>query len=171
MGHFLITLENFPFSIWVRESSSIWAFPTFLVVHTIGMSIVAGLSAMTSLALLGFWPNKMPIKPLEKLYPLIWFGFWVNLVTGSVLLVADATTKMTNWDFYLKMFFVIAGVWLLTKTRKVVFGDPALDEKPVSSEAKRLAWMSLGCWFCAITAGRLLAYLGPVSGLIGVDNK
>ena len=35
--NFLNTLEQMPFSIWVRESSSIWAFPTFLVVHTIGM--------------------------------------------------------------------------------------------------------------------------------------
>jgi len=170
MGNFLNMLENWPFSIWVRESSSIWAFPTFLVLHTIGMSIVAGLSAMTSFALLGFWP-KMPIKPFEKLYPMIWAGFWINLVTGTALLIADATTKMTNWDFYLKMAFVIAGVWLLTQTRKKVFGDPALDQKPVSSEAKRLAMMSLACWFCAITAGRLLAYLGPVSGLSGVTNK
>ena len=36
--NFLNTLEQMPFSIWVRESSSIWAFPTFLVVHTIGRS-------------------------------------------------------------------------------------------------------------------------------------
>ena len=170
MNNFLTTLENMQFSIWVRESSSIWAFPTFLVVHTIGMSIVAGLSAMTSLALLGFWP-KMAIKPLERLYPLIWTGFWINLFTGSVLLIADATTKLTNWDFYVKMAFVITGVWLLTQTRKKVFGDPELDHKPISSSVKRLAVASLVCWFCAITAGRMLAYLGPVSGLSGITNK
>ena len=107
--NFLNTLEQMPFSIWVRESSSIWAFPTFLVVHTIGMSIVAGLSAMISLAVLGFWP-KMPIRPMERLFPLIWIGFWVNAATGTVLLIADAATKLTNWDFYVKMAFVFAGV-------------------------------------------------------------
>lgn len=171
MMNFLSMIENWPFSTWVRESSSVWAFPTFLVLHTIGMAIVAGLSAMTSLALLGFWPHKAAIKPLERVYPMIWVGFWINLVTGTVLLMADATTKLTNWDFGVKMFFVIAGVYLLTLTRKKVFGDPSLDDKPISPEAKRLAWMSLGCWFCAITAGRLLAYLGPVSGLVGITNK
>ena len=168
--HFLNSLEQMPFSIWVRESSSIWAFPTFLVVHTIGMSIVAGLSAMMSLVILGCWP-KMPIKPLERLFPLIWIGFWINAATGVVLLVADATTKATNWDFYVKMAFVFAGVWLLTRTRKRIFASPLLDRGSLPSGAKGLAWASLVCWFGAITAGRLLAYLGPVSGLIDVTNK
>ncbi len=168
--NFLNTLEQMPFSIWVRESSSIWAFPTFLVVHTIGMSIVAGLSAMMSLVILGFWP-KMPIRPMERLFPLIWIGFWVNAATGTVLLIADATTKVTNWDFYVKMAFVFAGVWLLTRTRKQIFGSPEIDRGSLPAGAKGLAWASLICWFAAITAGRLLAYLGPVSGLSGVTNK
>jgi hypothetical protein len=168
--NFLNTLEQMPFSIWVRESSSIWAFPTFLVVHTIGMSIVAGLSAMMSLVILGFWP-KMPIRPMERLFPLIWIGFWVNAATGTVLLIADAATKLTNWDFYVKMAFVFAGVWLLTRTRKQIFGSPEIDRGALPGGAKGLAWASLICWFAAITAGRLLAYLGPVSGLSGVTNK
>ena len=170
MIEFLNTIEQTSFSIWVRESSSIWAFPTLLVVHTIGMAIVAGCSAMTSLVLLGFWPN-MPIRPLERLYPLMWIGFWVNTVSGTVLLIGDAATKMTNWDFYVKMAFVFAGVWLLTRTRKQIFADPQLDRGPLPASAKTLAWASLICWFCAITAGRLLAYVGPVSGLSGVTNK
>jgi len=170
MTEFLNTLEQMPFSIWVRESSSIWAFPTFLVLHTIGMSIVAGCSAMMSLVLLGLWPN-MPVKPLERLYPLMWAGFWLNAITGTVLLIADATTKLTNWDFFVKMGFVFAGVYLLNITRKRVFANPQLDNGPLPSSAKTLAWASLVCWFCAITAGRLLAYLGPVSGLSGVTNK
>jgi hypothetical protein len=49
--------------------------------------------------------------------------------------------------------------------RKQVFGDPALDNGPVSGRHKMLAWASLTCWFCAIVAGRLIAYVGPVPGL------
>ena|ERR1035437_6369471 len=168
--NFLNTLEQLPFSIWVRESDSIWAFPTFLVLHTIGMSIVAGLSAMIDLVLLGFWP-KMPVKPLERLYPLMWFGFWINAITGTVLLIADAATKLINWDFYVKMVFVFVGMGVLYVMRNKVFGDPQLDKGPVPGTAKGLAWASLICWFGAITAGRLLAYLGPVSGLTGVTNR
>ena len=148
--NFLHALEQMSFSIWVRESSSIWAFPTFLV-------------------LLGFWP-KVPVKPLIRLYPLMWFGFGINAVTGAVLLLADATAKLTNWDFYVKMTFVVAGMGVLYVMRERVFADPQLDNAPVTGIAKKLAWLSLVCWFGAITAGRLLAYVGPVSGLGGVNN-
>jgi hypothetical protein len=164
MNQFLQALEQLPFSVWVRESSSLWAFPTLLVAHTIGMAIVAGSSAMMSLAFLGFWP-KMPLKPLERLYPVMWAGFWINAVTGVALLVADAATKLTNPDFYVKMAFVFAGVYMLKLTRQKVFADPQFYQGPLPSSARTLAWASLVCWFGAILAGRLLAYVGPVSGL------
>jgi hypothetical protein len=170
MMDFLGSLERMKFSNWVMQSNSIWSFPTFLFLHTLGMSIVAGLSAMIDLVLLGFWP-KMPIKPLERLYPLMWAGFWINLATGTVMLIADATAKLSNWDFYVKMGFVISGVILLRVMRRKIFGDPTLDQGPVSSGAKGLAWASLFCWFGAICAGRLLGYLGPVSGLPGFKNS
>jgi hypothetical protein len=161
---FLNQLEQLHFSIWVRESSSIWAFPTLLVLHTIGMSIVAGLSAMVDLMVLGIGP-KISLQPLERVFPVIWTGFWINAATGSALLIADATTKLTNWDFYVKMLFVGAGTWLIYAMRK------NLKQSALPANAKLLAWASLICWFGAITAGRLLAYVGPVSGLNGITNK
>jgi hypothetical protein len=169
MIEFFKSLEQLPLSIWVRESGSIWAFPTVLLLHTLGMSMVAGSNAMMDLALLGFWP-KAPLKPLEKLYPLMWVGLIVNAITGTLLLLQDAATKLINPDFYIKMAFVFAGVVILYKMRSRVFGDPRLDQEPVSKNAKMLAWASLICWFSAITAGRLLAYVGPVSGLSGISN-
>ena len=80
----LNTLEHNPFSMWVTNSPSVWAFPMFLFLHTTGMSIVAGGSAVIDLVLLGMWP-KQPVKPLERLYPAIWTGFWINAITGTVL--------------------------------------------------------------------------------------
>jgi hypothetical protein len=160
----LNSIEQSQFSIWVRESSSIWAFPTVLFLHTLGMSMVAGGNAAIDLVLLGIWP-KTPVKPLERLYPVMWWGFWINAVTGTVLLMQDATAKLSNPDFYVKMVFVFTGVAVLKIMRGKVFKDPELDRAPVSGTAKRLAWASLVCWFGAIMAGRLLAYLGPVAGL------
>lgn len=170
MMDFLASIEQTQFSIWVRESNSIWAFPMLLFAHTLGMSIVVGLNAMLDLVLLGFWP-KTAIKPLERLYPLMWFGFWFNAVTGTILLYGDVVSKLTNLDFYVKMAFVFAGMWVLYVMHKKVFADPELDTAPVSGTAKRLAWASLICWFGAITAGRLLAYLGPVAGVPGLKNS
>src|ERR1700729_3945670 len=105
MMDFLLWLEQLPFCIWIRESSSIWAFPTFLFMHALGMSMIAGVGAVIDLGILGFWP-KMSIKPLERLYPVMWMGFWINAVTGSVLMIADASTKLTNPVFFIKMIFV-----------------------------------------------------------------
>ena len=166
---FLLRLEQIPFCVWLRESDSVWAFPMFLFLHTLSMSLVAGVSAMIDLVFLGFWP-KLPARPLERLYGPMWFGFWVSSVTGLILTVADATTRLTNPVFYIKMAFVFGGVWLLSVMRKKVFHDPALDKKEIPSSAKGLAWASLICWLGAITAGRLLAYLGPVAGLGDISH-
>jgi hypothetical protein len=163
---FLKSLEQLPLSVWVRESGSIWAFPTVLLLHTLGMAMVAGANAMIDIALLGFWP-KMALRPLERLYPLMWVGLAVNAITGTLLLLQDASTKLINPDFYIKMAFVLAGAVILYRMRNQVFEDPQLDQAPVSKNAKLLAWASLICWFSAITAGRLLAYVGPTSGLSG----
>jgi hypothetical protein len=169
MMDFLQRLEQLPFCVWLHESSSVWAFPMFLFMHTLGMSMIAGVSAVIDLVFLGFWP-KIPVKPLERLYPLMWLGFWINAVTGTVLTVADASTRLINPIFYIKMAFVFTGVALLVVMRKRVFGDPDLDRAPLTGRAKGLAWASLICWLGAITAGRLLAYLGPVSGLTNITN-
>jgi hypothetical protein len=158
MHQFLVYLESMAFSQWVKDAPTIWAFPTILIVHTLGMSIVAGVSAIISLVVLGFWPA-VPIKPFERAFPLLWFGFGVNAVSGTMMLVADATTKLTTPDFYIKMAFVFAGLYVLIRMRRQIFEDPQLDQAPVSGRAKMLAWASLACWFGAIISGRLLAYV------------
>jgi hypothetical protein len=156
--HFLEFLENLAFSQWVKNAPTIWAFPTILVLHTIGMGVVAGGSSMLSLMILGFWPA-VPMKPFQRVFPWMWAGFWLNAVTGTMMLVADATTKLTTVDFYLKMAFVFVGIFLMARMQRQVFEDPQLDQGPLSGNAKMLAWASLGCWFGAIIAGRLLAYV------------
>lgn len=158
MKDFLVFLEQMGFSRWVKESPSIWAFPTILFVHTLGMGIVAGGSAIIDLIVLGCWPA-VPMKPFDRVFPVLWVAFGVNAVTGTMMLVADATTKLTTPDFYIKMAFVFAGLYVLIRMRRGIFENPQLDRVPLSDNAKILAWVSLTCWFGAILAGRLLAYV------------
>jgi hypothetical protein len=141
----------------------------FLFLHTLSMSMVAGISGMIDLVFLGFWP-KLSARPLDRLYGPMWFGFGLSSVTGLILTIADASTRLTNPVFYIKMAFVFAGVWLLVVMRRKVFQAPELDKNLIPSGAKVLAWASLMCWLGAITAGRLLAYLGPVSGLGDISH-
>src|SRR5205085_12566774 len=122
------------------------------------MAIVAGGSTMINLIVLGFWPA-VPIKPFVRVFPLLWVAFGVNAVTGTLMLVADASNKLTTPDFYVKMALVSAGLFVLIRMRKQIFENPQLDRVPLSGSAKMLAWASLACWFGAITSGRLLAYV------------
>lgn len=150
-------LESFPPAVFVRDSLSVWGYPMFLFVHTLGVSIVAGGGSVVSLALLGCWPSTS-VQPLVRLWPIIWFGFWINAVTGVVLLLADLTIKGANPAFWVKMAFVAAGVVLLARIRRML-RTPDID-RHVPARARVLAWASLACWFGAIVMGRLLAYVG-----------
>lgn len=161
---FLIRIEQTGFSTWVRESTSILAFPTILLLHTIGMALVVGVNAGIDLRILGI-ASELPLVPLEKYFPILWAGFWMNAVSGTALLAADASTKLANPVFYVKMVFIALAVINLRLIRTHVFRDPLIDKRPPSTNIKILALTSLIFWFGAITAGRLMAYLGPVSGL------
>jgi hypothetical protein len=161
---FLRLIEHSSFSQWVTGSSSVLAFPTILLLHTIGMGVVVGINAGIDLRILGLAPA-LPLAPMEKFFPFLWIGFWVNAFTGVILLAADATTKMANPDFYVKMGFIALAIMNLRMIRNRVFRDPFIDKKPMTSDAKVLAVTSMIFWLGAITAGRLMAYVGPVSGL------
>ena len=164
MMEYLKWLENLGLSTWVRESPSIFAFPFVLLLHTFGMALCVGVNAGINLRILGFAPA-IRLAPLEKLLPVLWIGFTINAITGTILVMQDAATKLRNPDFYMKMIFIAFALTILKMTRKRVFGDPMIDKEPLSSNVKVLAALSLFFWLAAITAGRLLAYVGPVSGL------
>jgi hypothetical protein len=161
--HFLSWLEELSFSRWLNESPSVWGFPMFLFMHTLGMSIVAGGSAIVNLAILGVWPQAA-LGPLARLFPVLIWGFALNAATGVAIFLKDATAYGRTVDFYVKLIFVFAGMWLLLRLRSRIFRDPRLDTVPVSAGARLLAGASLVCWLGAITAGRLIAYLLPVGG-------
>ena len=161
---FLAWIEASAFSAWVRESPSIWAYPTFLFLHTAGLAFAMGMNVALDLRLVGASPN-LPIAPMARFYPLMWWGFWINAVSGVVLLMADATTKATNWMFFLKMGIIFLAVWNSRIKQTRLFGDPAIDSNPLAPNLAHLGWASLVLWMAAVTTGRLMAYVGPVSGL------
>jgi len=159
---FLRLIEETSFATWVRESPSIWSFPVILLVHTIGMALIVAVSAGIDLRILGMAPE-LRLAPLEKFLPILWFGFWINTITGTMLLMADASMKLMNPDFYVKMAFIVLSLINLSMIRKHVFRDPLIETGKFSSKARFLAWSSLFCWLVVITSGRLLAYVGQTS--------
>lgn len=165
MMEFLKSIEQLSFFAWVRESGSIWGYPSILFLHTVGMAMVAGLNGAIDLRLLGLAPQT-PIQPLERLYPLMWWGFWISAASGSILLAADASTKLTNPDFLVKMALIAVAMVITVKIRSGVVRTPS-----ASSNGRLLAAVSLFCWVGVITAGRLLAYVGTVSGASSLKHR
>jgi hypothetical protein len=166
---FLLSIERTAFATWVRESSSLLAYPTILFLHTVGLGFLVGMNAAIDLRILGF-ADRIPLKPMERFFPVMWFGFWVNALSGTALLAADATTKLANPVFYVKLAFIALAVVVMVTIKRRVFAAPPLDAERVPAFGRGLALASLVLWTGAITAGRLMAYLGPVSGAPGVTN-
>ncbi len=153
----LRAIEDSGFGIWVRESGSLWSYPTIVFLHAVGLTFVAGVNAAIDLRLLGFAPS-LPVASMRGLFPVMWIGFWINALSGTALLIADATTMMVSWVFWVKIAAIVLAVVTLTRIRSVLSLDPGAPD--VSLRLKRLAAASLFLWFVAVTAGRLTAYLG-----------
>jgi len=162
MTEFYQALENTAFSTWVRESGSMWAYPLILTFHSIGMGMLVGFNWALDLRILGVAPQ-VPLMSMERYLPWAWWGFWLNAVSGVVLTIADASTKMISWVFGVKMGLIVIAVYVLIQIKRQVFVKHA-------SNGKVLAAASLALWAMAITAGRLMAYIGPVSGLKDISN-
>jgi len=152
MNAWLAWLEGTALSVWVREDISVFAFPTVLSFHTIGMGFVAGLSAVIALRILGVAPG-VPLLEMKRYFVVMWIGFWVNAISGVLLLIGYPTKALTNPLFYIKLALIaLADVFVRLIQRRVFesAGPPA--------SGKFLAAASLFCWAAVIVSGRLLAY-------------
>lgn len=154
---FLLWLESTRVATFVREDLSLLAYPSFSTAHTIGLAFIVGLSTVMSLRLLGFAPT-LPLAPLNKLFPTMYFAFAINTLSGSGLLAAAATKLAPHPLFIAKIIFVFAAVAILRVLQVKVFRDPELGTKPVDTMSKVLAGSLLVLWLSAMIAGRLIAY-------------
>ena len=164
----LETIENSAFATFVRESPSLLGYTAVLSLHAIGLAIVAGLNTVVALRLLGL-AREIPLRPVVKLYPLMYVGFWVNALSGLALLSANATAMLNMPMFYIKMVFIVLAVVTMRVIRNTVFSDESLAGNAVDETlGRRLAIASLACWLGAIIAGRMTAYPYFVEAWFGI---
>ena len=157
---FLTWLSSTGLARWINESESIFGYPGILFLHTFGLAVVVGLSIAINVRLLGAAP-RIPAGSLRRLFPYVWFGFWVNAASGLLLFVPEASRKATNPLFEIKLALVALGVVAMSLIQGQLF---RMENQPDSERQDRrklkfLAFASLACWLAAIAAGRLLAYV------------
>jgi hypothetical protein len=145
-------LESIAISVWIVESPSLFAFPGILAVHTVGLGLLAGLNGALDLRLLGI-ARSIPPAAFTRVLPIMWFGLWVNVLSGIALVIAYPTKALTNPLFYLKLGLIaVALVVLRSILRRAGPGQT------VPATTKLLAAASLLVWAAVIAAGRFLAY-------------
>jgi hypothetical protein len=151
------TIEESGLSTWIRDSPSIFAFWFIISLHAIGMGLLVGASAIIDLRILGV-AKDLPLFPLKGLYRIIWIGFAIQVVSGTLLLIAYPTKALTNPDFYLKLTLVALAVVVMQKLKTKVFEDASLSDSTMMMKGRALAMWSLLLWFGVVTSGRMLAY-------------
>lgn len=150
-------IEESGLSVLIRDSPSIFAYWFILSLHAIGMGMAVGASVVIDLRILGV-ARDLPISPLKSLYGIIWAGFWIQVVTGILLLIAYPTKALTNPDFYIKLTLIGIAIAVMKMIQKRVFSDSSLTEPAMMLKGRSLAVWSLVLWLGVVTAGRLLAY-------------
>ena len=156
MASYLEWLQDLPFSMWIAGSESLLSFPLVLFLHSVGMGLSAGSAFIVGMRLVGIG-RPLPVSSLRVFFTIFWAGFFLNLVTGSILFAAHATTTGYVPMYYMKLALIAVGTVLAVPIRRFVDGEAS--DGLIPSRVRGLATLSLIVWVAVITTGRLIAYV------------
>jgi len=133
----------------------VFGFWFILSFHALGMGLLVGASSVIGLRVLGV-ARSLPLPTLRRFYPIVWAGFWIQTISGVLLLIGYPTKSFMTPVFYAKIAFIAAAMVVMLKLKK---GLPStLGDTALMPQARMLASWALVLWFGAITAGRMIAY-------------
>ena len=148
-------------STWlgVLVAESLWGYPIFETIHTIGMAMMIGSLGLINLRVLGYKPE-LRLLDTRQLLPLAWIGFTLNAISGTALFTSDAVYFWGKYTFRIKMILIILGGINAALLGQRVFREAAAagPAPPPAVSTKWIAFLSLIFWFGAVIAGRLIAY-------------
>jgi hypothetical protein len=156
-------LEGTAIATFIRESSSYLGFPTFLFLHTLGLSIVVGANSLVAIRVLGV-ASSIPLKPLVRLFPFMWAGFILTVISGFGLGIAAATTRLINPILLIKLVFIAIAAPIMRVMEKRVFRSPGELKGAEAQAGKAMAATLLVLWTVIMVAGRLIAYSATILG-------
>src|SRR4029434_1672283 len=135
-------IQDLPISVAIAESDSLWwgyawwlfldavglrlpvdigciVSPWWLFVHAVGMGLTAGIGFIVCLRLLGVG-RQIPLSSLRVLFRLFWVGFYLNLVSGTLLFMTDATGIARVWELYAKLVCLALAMVAMSRLRRFV---------------------------------------------------
>jgi hypothetical protein len=160
---FLESLESTGISLFVRESDSLLSFPTILTTHAFGYCFILATNVIVSARLLGF-AKSIPLKPLRKLFPVMWVGLILTTITGLLLVMAAAQKRVPNPILWFKMILLAVATPMMWKFQMKVFEDPSVDENNIPASARTIAVCQMALWLLIMISGRLIPYSATILG-------
>ena len=155
LGQVLAWLEASSVGLWVREGP--WTYGLVNTAHVLGVAALFGAVAVLDLRLMGLWRDVPAAALAGPCTRVAGVGLAVALVSGGLLLTAQATEYQYNPVFWIKLVAVALAVTNLALLHR----SNAWKARNEPPPGHRLAWagaMSLALWLAAISAGRLIAY-------------
>jgi len=149
-------LESSALARMVQES--MWGYPIVLSSHAVGMAILVGLALMINFRVLGL-ASKVPLTALKTMFRIAWVGLVINVVSGTMLFVANADAFFESTPFWLKISLLVIAVTLLVMLSRRIpdAGESAQDYVP-TPQVRWIAFLSSLAFFGVIVFGRLIAY-------------
>ena len=62
---------------------------------------------------------------MRRFVPILWMAFWLNAISGLLLLIGYPTKALTNPVFYLKLLLIAVGLVLFGRIGRRVFARTA----------------------------------------------
>jgi hypothetical protein len=136
-----------------------YLFPSVESLHLMGTVVLVASTSILSLRLAGVFMTDLPVSKIAKQFlPWAWGGFGVQVLTGVLLFMSEATLAYNNPIFLVKMaLLIIAGVNALYFQKSLNRDVNSWDSGKLPSLGARLSgYASILIWFSVVAAGRLL---------------
>jgi hypothetical protein len=141
---------------WVAESD--YGYPFVLTLHAIGMALVVGIMLILDLRVLGF-ARGVSLTALRSFFRVAWLGLAINVISGSLLFLANYTAFLHNVAFITKLsLLTVAGIGTVLLASELKVSVVATDGEMPSNRARMIAAALAILWLGAITAGRIVGY-------------
>lgn len=161
MHNFLISIENLGASTYIRESD--WGFPTVITAHAFAYCFIMATNMIVCARILGF-AKTIPFKPLRRLFPVMWIGLVLTVITGGLLVMAAAEKRVPNPILWFKLVLIAVATPIMWKFQMKVFEDPSINESNIPASARTMAAWQLALWLLIMISGRLIPYTATILG-------
>ena len=148
-----------PVNTWVLDNE--WVWPTLETLHFFGLCLLLGSLLIIDMRMIG-WLKRIDISATNALLPLVFIGFFINLITGVLFFFGDPARYIINIAFQLKMLLVILSglnaLFYYWKIYPVIAYWGSLEQTPLIG--KFSGSISLLFWFGVLIFGRMIPYMG-----------